>query len=131
VSGHGWKQPFLTANSGGLQSICRKSSMSAAGCFPASPRVSTRAQSALDYSWMESVDPSGGVFITAEGLLVYLQPEQPPGLIAQCARRFPGGQMLFDLPPGRGRMFNAALSTTYRKRFLAPLRPCFTLLGFG
>jgi O-methyltransferase involved in polyketide biosynthesis len=33
--------------------------------LPASPRVSTRAQSALDYGWMESVDPSGGVFITA------------------------------------------------------------------
>jgi O-methyltransferase involved in polyketide biosynthesis len=99
--------------------------------LPASPRVSTRAQSALDYSWMESVDPSGGVFITAEGLPMYLQPEQALGLIAQCAKRFPGGQMLFDLPPGRGRMFNAALSIMYRKRFLAPLRPCFTLLEFG
>jgi O-methyltransferase involved in polyketide biosynthesis len=150
--------------------------------LPASPRVSTCAQSALDYSCMESVDASGGVFITAEGLLMYLQPEQALGLIAQCAKRFPGGQMLFDLPPawfgkvrrsgirtsrayksppvpfslsfkqaadlvntvpgvsavrdlqlppGRGRMFNAALSIMYRKRFLAPLRPCFTLLEFG
>ena len=80
---------------------------------------------------MESVDPSGGVFITAEGLPMYLQPEQALGLIAQCAKRFPGGQMLFDLPPGRGRMFNAALSIMYRKRFLAPPRPCFTLLEFG
>lgn len=67
--------------------------------LPPSPRVSVRAQSALDYSWMESVDPSDGVFITAEGLLMYLQPEQALGLIAQCAKRFPGGQMLFDLPP--------------------------------
>ena len=67
--------------------------------LPASPRVSVCAQSALDYSWMDSVDPSGGVLITAEGLLMYLQPEQALGLIAQCAKRFPGGQMLFDLPP--------------------------------
>lgn len=67
--------------------------------LPPSPRVSVHAQSALDYSWMESVDPSSGVFITAEGLLMYLQPEQALALIAQCAKRFPGGQMLFDLPP--------------------------------
>jgi O-methyltransferase involved in polyketide biosynthesis len=150
--------------------------------LPISPRASSCAQSALDYSWMELVDRSGGVFITAEGLLMYLQPEQALELIAQCAKKFPGGQMLFDLPPawvakvrrsgirtsrayksppvpfrlslkqaadlvntvpgiravrdvrvppGRGRVFNAALSIMYRKRFLAPLRPCFTLLEFG
>jgi O-methyltransferase involved in polyketide biosynthesis len=39
------------------------------------------------------------VFITAEGLLMYLQPNEALGLIAECAKRFPGGQMLFDLPP--------------------------------
>lgn len=67
--------------------------------LPASPRVSVCAQSALDYGWMESVDTSGGVFITAEGLLMYLQREQALGLISECARTFPGGRMLFDLPP--------------------------------
>ena len=67
--------------------------------LPPSPRVSVCAQSALDFSWMDSVDPSGGVLITAEGLLMYLQPEQALGLIAECAKRFPGGQMLFDLAP--------------------------------
>ncbi len=67
--------------------------------LPASPRISACAQSALDYGWMDSVDPSGGVFITAEGLLMYLQPVQALGLIAQCANRFPGGRMIFDLPP--------------------------------
>jgi O-methyltransferase involved in polyketide biosynthesis len=30
---------------------------------------------------------------------MYLQPEQSLGLIAECARRFPGGRMLFDVPP--------------------------------
>lgn len=67
--------------------------------LPSSPRVSVRAQSALDYSWMDAVDPSDGVFITAEGLLMYLQPEQSLELIAECAKRFPGGQMVFDVPP--------------------------------
>jgi O-methyltransferase involved in polyketide biosynthesis len=151
--------------------------------LPPSPRVSVCAQSALDYSWTESVDRSGGVFITAEGLLNYLQPEQALGLIAECAKRFPGGQMLFDLvpiwnskmsrygllrtslrykpppmpfslsvtqaadlvdtvpgvravrdlqlPPGRGRLFNAALSMVYRAQIFAPLRPLLTVLEFG
>jgi O-methyltransferase involved in polyketide biosynthesis len=66
--------------------------------LPASPRVDVYAQSALDYSWAESVNTSGGVFVTAEGLLMYLETEQALELIAQCAKRFPGGQMLFDLP---------------------------------
>ncbi|MCH9760916.1 MAG: class I SAM-dependent methyltransferase [Actinomycetia bacterium] len=67
--------------------------------LPSSPRIATLAQSALDFSWMEEVDTAGGVFITAEGLLMYLQPEESMGLIAECAQRFPGGQMIFDLPP--------------------------------
>ncbi|WP_210436680.1 class I SAM-dependent methyltransferase [Mycolicibacterium neworleansense] len=67
--------------------------------LPASDRIRVRPQSALDYSWMDAVDRTEGVFITAEGLLMYLQPEEALGLIAECARRFPGGQMIFDLPP--------------------------------
>jgi O-methyltransferase involved in polyketide biosynthesis len=67
--------------------------------LPSSPRVTALAQSALDYSWMDQVDSSNGVFITAEGLLMYLQPEEAMGLIIQCAKRFPGGNMFFDLPP--------------------------------
>lgn len=67
--------------------------------LPPSPRIGALAQSALDYSWMDEVDTSEGVFITAEGLLMYLQPEEAMGLIIECAERFPGGQMIFDLPP--------------------------------
>lgn len=67
--------------------------------LPGSPRVSVCAQSALDFGWMDQVDHRDGAFITAEGLLMYLQPEQALGLIAECAKRFPGAQMMFDLPP--------------------------------
>lgn len=42
--------------------------------LPASPRITSIAQSALDYSWMDHIDSSKGVFITAEGLLMYLLP---------------------------------------------------------
>jgi O-methyltransferase involved in polyketide biosynthesis len=67
--------------------------------LPASQRITNLGQSALDYTWMDRVDASDGVFITAEGLLMYLQPDQALELITQCAKRFPGGQMFFDLPP--------------------------------
>jgi O-methyltransferase involved in polyketide biosynthesis len=67
--------------------------------LPASDRIEVCAQSALDYSWMDRVKADDGVFITAEGLLMYLQPEESMGLITECAKRFPGGRMMFDLPP--------------------------------
>ncbi|RZT18244.1 O-methyltransferase involved in polyketide biosynthesis [Mycobacterium sp. BK558] len=67
--------------------------------LPTSARITTLAQSALDVSWMDVVDTSQGVCITAEGLLMYLQPDEAMNLIAACAQRFPGGQMIFDLPP--------------------------------
>ena len=67
--------------------------------LPPSPRITTIAQSALDFSWMDHIDTAEGVFITAEGLLMYLLPEQAMSLITECAKRFPGGQMFFDLPP--------------------------------
>ena len=67
--------------------------------LPPSERVEMCAQSALDFSWMDRVDTDDGVFITAEGLLMYLQPDEALALIAECAERFPGGRMMFDLPP--------------------------------
>jgi O-methyltransferase involved in polyketide biosynthesis len=67
--------------------------------LPPSDRVQMCAQSALDFSWMDQVETEHGVFITAEGLLMYLEPDDALGLITECAKRFPGGQMMFDLPP--------------------------------
>jgi O-methyltransferase involved in polyketide biosynthesis len=67
--------------------------------LPQSDRVEVAAQSALDYGWMDRIDPTDGVFITAEGLLMYLQPTEAMALITECAKRFPGGAMMFDLPP--------------------------------
>ncbi|MBO0679540.1 class I SAM-dependent methyltransferase [Mycolicibacterium sp. S2-37] len=68
--------------------------------LPADDRIVVLAQSALDRSWMDRVDASHGVFITAEGLLMYLDPDDVLNLIADCAARFPGGRMMFDnIPP--------------------------------
>ena len=67
--------------------------------LPRDDRIVEVAQSALDRSWMDRVDDAGGVFITAEGLLMYLDPGDALGLIRDCAARFPGGQMMFDSIP--------------------------------
>lgn len=67
--------------------------------LPPSGRVRCRAQSALDHSWIDEVDDSGGVLITAEGLFQYLRRGAVFDLIAACANRFPGGQLIFDSVP--------------------------------
>lgn len=151
--------------------------------LPQSERIEMCAQSALDFSWMERVQTDDGVFITAEGLLMYLQPSEALGLIAACAQRFGGGRMMFDLapawfvklitrgmlrpsvryrvppmpfsmtpselanlanevpgiravhdlpmPPGRGKAFNAVVSTVQRVPLFDSVRPVNTLLEFG
>jgi O-methyltransferase involved in polyketide biosynthesis len=67
--------------------------------LPDSPRLRTLACSALDVRWMEEVDASRGVLLTAQGLLMYFQPDEVYRLIAACAQRFPGGELLFDAVP--------------------------------
>jgi O-methyltransferase involved in polyketide biosynthesis len=90
--------------------------------LPRSPRTSVRPQSALDYSWMDTVDRAPGVFITTEGLLMYLQPDHALGLIRDCAQRFPGGQLMFDLPPA---WFSALVRHGFRTalRYRVPPMP--------
>jgi O-methyltransferase involved in polyketide biosynthesis len=57
------------------------------------------AASALDPVWMDAVDPSSGVFIVAQGLLMYLDPERVQGLFTSIADRFPGTEIVFDTVP--------------------------------
>lgn len=64
-----------------------------------SPRQRTLCCSALDPRWMDEVDTGHGVLVTAQGLLMYLQPSEVHALVAACARRFPGGALLLDAVP--------------------------------
>jgi O-methyltransferase involved in polyketide biosynthesis len=57
------------------------------------------AVSALDPAWMNAVDPSADVFIVAQGLLMYLEPEKVRHLLCAIADRFPGADMVFDVVP--------------------------------
>jgi O-methyltransferase involved in polyketide biosynthesis len=67
--------------------------------LPASDRLRYRGQSALDHSWLDEVDGGNGVLITAEGLFQYLQRDEVFDLITACAKRFRGGQLVFDSIP--------------------------------
>ena len=67
--------------------------------LPPTERFRHVAVSALDPGWMDAVDPSSGVFIVAQGLLMYLQPEMVRTLFAGIAARFPGAEMVFDAVP--------------------------------
>jgi O-methyltransferase involved in polyketide biosynthesis len=80
--------------------------------LPDSDRHQNFVCSALDPRWMEAVDASKGVLITAQGLLMYFEPQEVRELIAQCAARFPRGWMLFDVIP---RWFSANTLKGYQK----------------
>lgn len=67
--------------------------------LPENPRVRNLARSALDLSWMDEVDDSKHVLISAQGLLMHFEPDEALGLIDACSRRFPGGNMIFDNAP--------------------------------
>ncbi|MBU8812408.1 class I SAM-dependent methyltransferase [Mycolicibacterium goodii] len=90
--------------------------------LPDDARIVRLAQSALDRSWMDRVDASNGVFITAEGLLMYLDPDEVYKLIADCAARFPGATMLFDsIPPWFSRRTLKGFKLS--DRYIAPPMP--------
>jgi O-methyltransferase involved in polyketide biosynthesis len=63
------------------------------------PRRRVLTCSALDQRWMDEVDTTGGVLITAQGLLMYLPPDEVHRLVAACAGRFPGAALVFDTVP--------------------------------
>jgi O-methyltransferase involved in polyketide biosynthesis len=67
--------------------------------LPPSPRRRDVACSATDPAWMDEVDPARPVLITAQGLLMYLEPVEVHGLIAAAGARFPGAPFVFDAVP--------------------------------
>ncbi|WP_227999864.1 class I SAM-dependent methyltransferase [Nocardia australiensis] len=67
--------------------------------LPREDNIENLTMSALDRTWMDRVDADHGVFISAEGLFPYLDRADVFALIADCARRFPGGQLMFDSVP--------------------------------
>jgi O-methyltransferase involved in polyketide biosynthesis len=64
--------------------------------LPSPPRQRLLACSATDERWLDEVDTARPVLVTAQGLLMYLSPDEVHRLIAACASRIPAGLLLFD-----------------------------------
>jgi O-methyltransferase involved in polyketide biosynthesis len=67
--------------------------------LPDGPRQSSHSGSALDFRWMDGLNPSCPILVTAQGLLPYFPRDQVYSLISGIARRLPGSLLVFDVVP--------------------------------
>jgi len=67
--------------------------------LPASPRLRMVGSSVLDPEWLDRVDGAADVLVTAQGLLMYLQPVEVHGLVERIGHRFPDASLVFDAVP--------------------------------
>jgi O-methyltransferase involved in polyketide biosynthesis len=56
-------------------------------------------QSAFDERWMDHVDDSRGLFVTAQGLFMYFREADVRRLLVAIVERFPGVELMFDTIP--------------------------------
>ena len=85
--------------------------------LPSTERFRHLAMSALDAEWIAMVDPCEPIFIVAQGLFMYLEPDAVSGLLSRMAARLPGAQLVFDtIPPWLSRLTLLGLNqtSTYR-----------------
>ncbi|EGV29816.1 O-methyltransferase domain-containing protein [Thiorhodococcus drewsii AZ1] len=79
-------------------------------------------KSALDLSWMDAVETSGPVFVTAQGLLMYFEEAEVKRLLTAILDRFPDVELMFDvIPPWFSRKTMSGLQKT--RHYRAPEMP--------
>jgi O-methyltransferase involved in polyketide biosynthesis len=84
--------------------------------LPATGRCRHIACSALDPAWLDAVDASRGVFVTAQGLLMYFEEQEVRRLFKAIIDRFPGVEIMFDVIPrwfSKKTLRGFAKTTTY------------------
>jgi O-methyltransferase involved in polyketide biosynthesis len=66
--------------------------------IPERQRARFISRSAFDFKWLDEIDfkKEDGIFFIAGGFFYYFKPEENGRLVAELARRFCGGQLLFD-----------------------------------
>jgi O-methyltransferase involved in polyketide biosynthesis len=64
--------------------------------LPGEPRMRQVACAAQDERWLDEVDTSAPVLVTAQGLLMYLTRDEVHRLLATCAARIGSGGIVFD-----------------------------------
>ena len=90
--------------------------------LPASERCKFVPKSALDLSWMDEVDQSHSVFVTAQGLFMYFEEEDVRRLVVAIIERFPGVELMFDtIPPWFANKTKKGFSKT--KHYRSPPMP--------
>ena len=67
--------------------------------LPEEPRQRSHSGSALDLGWVDELEPSTPILVTAQGLLPYFERDQVHALIAAVAERLPGSSLVFDVVP--------------------------------
>ncbi|MEO1656970.1 MAG: class I SAM-dependent methyltransferase [Pseudomonadota bacterium] len=67
--------------------------------LPESERQTLVSCSALDEAWLDAVPADATPFISAAGLLMYLQEKQVRDLLAMIVKRFPQAELFFDAIP--------------------------------
>jgi O-methyltransferase involved in polyketide biosynthesis len=65
--------------------------------FPETPRHRLIAGSVLDSSWFREVPPGKPALFIAEGLLVYLQPQEERSILSGMGRIFHGSELILDV----------------------------------
>lgn len=89
--------------------------------LPESERCRYVAKSALDLAWLNDVG-AGDVFVTAQGLFMYLEPAEVERLVRAIVERFPGVELMFDaIPPWFSKKTLAGWSKT--RHYRAPPMP--------
>ena len=64
--------------------------------LPTGERETNLACDLNDFTWMDAIDASNGVFFLAAGVFYYFKTEQMKKLLPAMAARFPGGRLCFD-----------------------------------
>ncbi len=67
--------------------------------LPPTDRCRSVKKSALDLTWLDEVDPASPTFVSAQGLLMYFQPDEVRHLFTTIVERLPGVELLFDTIP--------------------------------
>jgi O-methyltransferase involved in polyketide biosynthesis len=81
--------------------------------LPPTERFRHLAMSALDAEWMAMVDTSRPLFIVAQGLFMYLEPDAVSNLLGRMAACLPGARLVFDtIPPWLSRLTLLGLNQT-------------------
>lgn len=83
--------------------------------------------SALDPRWLDAIRPEAverGVFITAQGLLMYFEPDEVRRLLQTIAARLPAAELMFDtIPPWFSRKTTSSRGLWRTRHYRTPPMP--------